>query len=841
MIGAESNRAQGRVAVYCRIAPASNPDCLLRTEPSSNLLTVCKTAGGSSTAFSFDGVLGPEMCQSSVYSTVCGDFDQVWRGGGSFTVFAYGQSGTGKSWSLLGPRLACILDAGPGPEVSPPASVPLHIADDEDGLLPRLLRATLPASCDLGAAEVSPTCESVMELACIQLYCEQLSDLLLLVSPSGTATHPGPAADVACSLTRDESPLVVREHPLHGVYVQGLSWHPAPDVATAMWLLKRASLGRAVASTRLNATSSRSHLVCMLRRRPVLEGSSALPYFCQTLTVVDLAGSERYKKAFAIPQTFSLGADGSGAPGQAPHPIATPITATLEESRAINLSLTALGNVIAALARRSKFAEGSVAEQRVHIPYRNSSLTRLLQASLSGECRTALLVTVSQLAHNAAETLATCEFGARAAAIRLKAVPSGVPVGPAVSAVAGCSCCCRGDDLCRHAAFVVEGLRAEIRQLRNALDVSSVAGAHFDVSAPGSSASSSGLTAIHAAGDASPAVVDGGVALAVAARAVSPDTPLAVAKTTSEVRLPPAAGDLETAPRTPPDRAAESAALIGALMRQVAELRVAAAAATERAAEAELERESAREELLEVLGLYRESRELLRSAHMEHIATMADAVAELEDGRLREEEARKQLRRTEQALAAASASAQTATDRAAALSARLEAVPAVAELSAAYESTISVLLARVEALEGLAATTTRDSGPSLLATTAGAGAMPLRPAGSASSAIRAMHAAPPSTVAGASSSTSAIAQRTGALLASEAAFSASSTDSSLGRCLSGAIPARLGPVMSGRGRMDTSIASRDGIGVRFVASGPAASGLRMKPFVASNGFRAAPA
>jgi hypothetical protein len=218
---------------------------------------------------------------------------------------------------------------------------------------------------------------------------------------------------------------------------------------------------------------------------------------------------------------------------------------------------------------------------------------------------------------------------------------------------------------------------------------------------------------------------------------------------------------------------------------------------------------------------------------------MADAVAELEEGRLREEETREQLRRTEQALAAASSSAQAATERAAALSARLEAVPAVAELSAAYESTISVLLARVEALEGLAATSTRGSSPSLLATT-GAGAMPLRPAGSASSAIRAMHAAPPSTAAGAPFSTSAIAHRSGALLATTAAFAVDTTDLSLSRSLSGALPGRLGPVVAGRGRLDTAIASRDDIGVRALASGPAGNGLRMKPFVASTGLRAAP-
>jgi kinesin family protein 5 len=105
------------------------------------------------------------------------------------------------------------------------------------------------------------------------------------------------------------------------------------------------------------------------------------------LMLVDLAGSEMVRK--------------TGATGQ-----------QLEEAKTINKSLSALGQVINALTD-SKI---------MHIPYRDSKLTRMLQESIGGNSRTTLVICCSPSSYNASETVSTCRFGARAKAIENKAV-----------------------------------------------------------------------------------------------------------------------------------------------------------------------------------------------------------------------------------------------------------------------------------------------------------------------------------------------------------------------------------------------------------------------------------
>jgi len=105
-----------------------------------------------------------------------------------------------------------------------------------------------------------------------------------------------------------------------------------------------------------------------------------------SMFMVDLAGSERVKK--------------SGVAGMRFH-----------ELKAINLSLSALGNCIAALAARKK-----------HIPYRDSKLTRLLQGSLGGNAKTALVVTVGPEVDSISESQSTLDFGQRARKVQVQAV-----------------------------------------------------------------------------------------------------------------------------------------------------------------------------------------------------------------------------------------------------------------------------------------------------------------------------------------------------------------------------------------------------------------------------------
>jgi kinesin family protein C1 len=136
---------------------------------------------------------------------------------------------------------------------------------------------------------------------------------------------------------------------------------PLGSAAAVRALLARAAGRRTVAATLMNERSSRSHSVFTLRVAGVHAGTGEA---CSgALNLVDLAGSER------------LAASGAGADRE-----------RLRETQAINKSLSALGDVIAALGER-----GAGAPEK-HVPYRNSKLTYLLQNSLGGNSKTLVRV-----------------------------------------------------------------------------------------------------------------------------------------------------------------------------------------------------------------------------------------------------------------------------------------------------------------------------------------------------------------------------------------------------------------------------------------------------------------
>jgi kinesin family protein 15 len=134
-----------------------------------------------------------------------------------------------------------------------------------------------------------------------------------------------------------------------GVYVQGLSSHPVASLADVLRLIAFGSENRKIASTELNERSSRSHSV--FTATITWEGVRAgvKTFRSSKLNLVDLAGSERVGK--------------SGATGE-----------QLVEARSINKSLSVLGRVIARLVDKQVGGGGNV-----HVPYRDSKLTFLLQ------------------------------------------------------------------------------------------------------------------------------------------------------------------------------------------------------------------------------------------------------------------------------------------------------------------------------------------------------------------------------------------------------------------------------------------------------------------------------
>eukprot|EP00775_Hariotina_reticulata_P002428 gene2428-2732_t len=168
-----------------------------------------------------------------------------------------------------------------------------------------------------------------------------------------------------------------------GLFIPGLRVEPVHNLDDVAAVLQKGKQNRSTFATNMNEHSSRSHLVLSLyvKAEDLIKGTS----WSSKLHLIDLAGSERVSR--------------SGAEGE-----------RLKEAAAINKSLSALGDVLAALQQRNS-----------HIPYRNSKLTRLLEDSLGGNSKMLMVVNCSPAVENVPETKCSLEFAARARKVELGA------------------------------------------------------------------------------------------------------------------------------------------------------------------------------------------------------------------------------------------------------------------------------------------------------------------------------------------------------------------------------------------------------------------------------------
>ena len=265
------------------------------------------------------------------------------------TILAYGQTGSGKTFTMGSA-------AGTSTEIG-----------EMEGIIPRAcadLFQHIDTRCD-GNAQV--------ELSYLEIYNEEMRDLLVSNNGGGTNNNSN----------KKGVELKIRETLNGEVYVGGLSSRPVSSSTLIGEYMEEASQRRVVASTKMNATSSRSHAICVLRIKGVLEDSTK---FEAKLTLVDLAGSERIKKT---------GAEGGRR----------------QEGININKGLFILGQVVSALSETRK-------KYKRKPPYRDSKLTRLLQDSLGGNSRTIMLACVSPADFNLDETITTLRYATNARNIK---------------------------------------------------------------------------------------------------------------------------------------------------------------------------------------------------------------------------------------------------------------------------------------------------------------------------------------------------------------------------------------------------------------------------------------
>ncbi len=341
----KSVAAQNRnsIRVLCRFRPQNsiekkhNGEECVKYGTSNQVVSVKSRASENDPKqFTFDRVFGPSTTQAEFFDESARPVvDEVFKGYNG-TIFAYGQTSAGKTHTMQGPDL---LD------------------ETNRGLTPRIIDAVFD---HLEAAD--PALEFSLKISYVEIYMEKIRDLLNV----------------------SKANLPIHEDKTRGVFIGGVTEANVSSPDEIVQIMHQGSRNRMVASTKMNADSSRSHALFILTLTQVHTETGSRKQ--SRLYLVDLAGSEKVGK--------------TGAAGQ-----------TLEEAKMINWSLAALGNVINALT------DGKVA----HIPYRDSKLTRVLQESLGGNSRTTLVICCSSSSYNAYETVSTLRFGERAKMIKNKA------------------------------------------------------------------------------------------------------------------------------------------------------------------------------------------------------------------------------------------------------------------------------------------------------------------------------------------------------------------------------------------------------------------------------------
>ncbi|KAJ8360924.1 hypothetical protein SKAU_G00174490 [Synaphobranchus kaupii] len=285
--------------------------------------------------FTFDSVYDWDSKQLELYDETFRPLVDSVLLGFNGTIFAYGQTGTGKTYTMEGIR---------------------H--DPER-------RGVIPNSFEHIFTHISRSQNQqyLVRASYLEIYQEEIRDLLF----------------------KDQAHrLELRERPDTGVYVKDLSSFVTKSVAEIEHVMNVGNQNRSVGATNMNEHSSRSHAIFVITVECSELGPDKQNHIrVGKLNLVDLAGSERQSK--------------TGVQGE-----------RLKEATKINLSLSALGNVISAL----------VDGRSSHVPYRDSKLTRLLQDSLGGNARTVMVANIGPASYNVEETLTTLRYSNRAKNIR---------------------------------------------------------------------------------------------------------------------------------------------------------------------------------------------------------------------------------------------------------------------------------------------------------------------------------------------------------------------------------------------------------------------------------------
>uniref|UniRef100_A0A4W6C4T3 Kinesin-like protein n=1 Tax=Lates calcarifer TaxID=8187 RepID=A0A4W6C4T3_LATCA len=322
--------AQCSIKVVCRFRPLNSSEVARGDKYIPKFQGEdCVTIGGK--PYYFDRVFQSNTTQVQFYNAVAQKIVKDVLEGYNGTIFAYGQTSSGKTHTMEGK---------------------LH-DPDMMGIIPRIVQDIFNYIYSM-----DENLEFHIKVSYFEIYLDKIRDLL----------------DVT------KTNLSVHEDKNRVPYVKGCTERFVCSPQEVMDAIDEGKNNRHVAVTNMNEHSSRSHSIFLINIKQ--ENTQTEQKLTGKLYLVDLAGSEKVGKT---------GAEGT----------------VLDEAKMINKSLSSLGIVISALAEGSSY-----------IPYRDSKMTRILQDSLGGNCRTTMVICCSPSSFNDAETKSTLLFGQRAKTIK---------------------------------------------------------------------------------------------------------------------------------------------------------------------------------------------------------------------------------------------------------------------------------------------------------------------------------------------------------------------------------------------------------------------------------------
>ncbi|WBW74088.1 kinesin-5 family plus-end directed microtubule motor, bimC subfamily Cut7 [Schizosaccharomyces osmophilus] len=348
--GRSDREIRDNSALALSTSGAVGAELAIQSDPSSML--VAKT-------YAFDKVFGPEADQLMLFEHAVSPILTQVLNGYNCTIFAYGQTGTGKTYTMSGD----LSDSN-------------GILSEGAGLIPRTLY-NLFSTLDNTGQEYAVKCSYY------ELYNEEIRDLLV-------------ADDL-----RKRARVFEDSSRQGNVVVTGMEEFYIKNAAEGLRLLREGSYRRHVAATRCNDLSSRSHSIFTVTIHTKVASSSSHEPGFTNMSFSSNNSSDDYMRVSKLHLVDLAGSENIGRSGAE--------NKRARETGMINQSLLTLGRVINALVEKSH-----------HIPYRESKLTRLLQDSLGGKTKTSMIVTVSSTNSNIEETLSTLEYASRAKSIRNK-------------------------------------------------------------------------------------------------------------------------------------------------------------------------------------------------------------------------------------------------------------------------------------------------------------------------------------------------------------------------------------------------------------------------------------